>query len=402
MPAKVALLIETSRAYGRGLLRGVAAYARTHGPWSIYHHERALGDAVPDWLRRWRGDGIIARIESRQLADYIRELALPTVDLRGLYIMPEVPLIETNDLTVVRLACTHLIERGFRNFAYCGFDGTNYSNVRREHAIKYLAERGITIEIRDSPHLPAHDTTEIEAEGLLHEEELAEWLAALPKPTGIIACNDLRGAQILAVCREHGITVPDDVAVIGVDNDELICELTTPPLSSIAPDTYRIGYLAGDLLDRLMKGGSPPTHTALVNPLGVVVRQSTDLLAIDDRDIAAAMAYIRRHACEGITVDDVAAAVHLSRSTLDRRFTKLAGVTAKAEITRCRVERVKQLLVDTDYKLSVIAGMVGFAHAEYMSTMFKEHTGETPGSYRRIHQSLRRGPRLESAPQLIR
>jgi LacI family transcriptional regulator len=151
-PPRVALLVESSRGYGRNLLQGIAAFARTHGPWSIYRHERALGDAVPDWLIRWEGDGVIARIESKQLADYLLDKGCPVVELRARYMLPGMPSISTNDASVVEMACDHFLERGLVNFGYCGFEGVNFSESRRDLTVAYLGERGDRCEpVREPP-----------------------------------------------------------------------------------------------------------------------------------------------------------------------------------------------------------------------------------------------------------
>ena len=389
MLPKVAVLVESSRGYGRNLLRGIAAYARSHGPLSIYRQDQGLGESFPTWLHAWEGDGIIARIESEELAEFLSTRGLPTVDLRYRFQLPGIPTIETNELSVAQLACDHLVECGVQHFAFCGFEGANYSEARQAFALEYLAQRGYTTSVYNSHADHPTDTVGLEAEGLLHDEELGAWLQSLPKPVGLFACNDIRAAQVANVCRELNIKVPEQIAVVGVDDDRLICELTTPPLSSVALDTFRIGYLATEMLSRMMQGTAPEESRVLIRAKGVVRRQSTDLLLSDDPDVAAALEFIRNHACDGITVDDVAQAVNQSRSTLVRRFSKHAGTTIKAEITRVRVSRLKQLLADTEYPLLQIARMVGFAHVEYMSTMFKEHTGETPGQYRKLYQSIR-------------
>ncbi|MBI1369616.1 MAG: helix-turn-helix domain-containing protein [Planctomycetes bacterium] len=385
---KVALLIESSRAYGRGLLRGIAAYARTHGRWSIFHQERAQADDVPDWLHKWKGDGVIARIETPRLISQLQKLNLPTIDLRGLHDVPGIPLIETNDQSVVRLAIDHLLERGFTQFAYCGFAGTNYSDRRLRYLRELLAARGVEAAIFNgsggAPRKDAGDTTtSIEVRGLMQEAQIADWIAALPKPIGLIACNDVRGQQVLNACNERGIAVPDEVAVIGVDDDEVLCELCNPPLTSVAPNTEKIGYEAAALLDAMMAGRPAPEHKMFIEPRGVVTRQSTDVLAVADRDIAAAVRFIREHAMDGISVESVLAQVPLSRSTLERRFSRLLGRSPKAEILRVQLERVKQLLRETDFTLPKIAQFAGFKHPEYMCAMFKHKTGMTPGDYRR-------------------
>ncbi len=385
---QVALLVESSRAYGRGLLQGVAHYARLHGRWSIYHYERALNDPAPAWLAKWKGQGIIARLENPQLVEAVQKLNRPTIDLRGLHDLPGIPLLETNDKTVMQLALSHLRERGFTRFAYCGFAGTNYSDRRLGFLRQFIADKGESLDVYGSDEVAnggaAHeiDTASTEARGILYEGAIARWLARLPKPIGVIACNDVRGQQVLNAAREHEISVPEDVAVIGVDNDEVLCELSDPPLSSVEPNTYRIGYEAATLLDRMMRGHVPKERTIFIEPSDVVTRQSTDVLALADREVAAAVRFIRQHATDDINVEDVMDQVPLSRSTLERRFSKIIGRSPKAEILRVRLERAKRLLAETDYPLIAIARMTGFKHAEYLSVVFKQKFRQTPGQYR--------------------
>jgi LacI family transcriptional regulator len=380
---RVALLVESSRAYGRGLLHGIAEYIRLHGPWSVYLAELGLGDAPPGWLDGWQGDGVIARIENRTIARAVCALGVPAVDLRGLLPDLGIPVIATDDEAVSRLAFGHFVERGYRNFAFCGFVGADYSDKRSEAYARLVAEAGFDCHIYQptSKSRPS-GTKELESTGLLTEAEVAHWVEALPKPVGLMACNDIRGQQVLNACREVGIAVPEDVAVLGVDNDDVLCDLSYPTLSSVIPDTHRIGYEAASLLERLMSGQSAPTEPISIAPLNVMTRRSTDVLAIEDRDLARAVRFIREHACEGITVEDVLADIPLSRSVFERRFVQLFGRTPKAEILRARLDRVKQLLTGTEIPLKEIAVKVGFSHPEYMNVIFKQRTGLTPGQYR--------------------
>lgn len=382
----VALIIESSRAYGRGLLAGIARYARTHGPWSLYLQERGLDSPVPDWLPDWQGDGIIARVESMELERAILEKGIPAIDLRGKFDL-RMPLIETNDRTVARLAAEHLLERGFRQVAYCGFAGLNYSLRRLRYFPAIAHEAGVPCHVFPVDHgdepVSGDRQQARELHGILYEDELVRWIESLPKPIGIMACNDIRGQQVLNACRSIGVAVPDEVAVIGVDNDEVLCELSDPPLSSVEPATMRIGFEAASLLDRLMqRGGDSPPAKSFIDPRGVVVRQSTEVTAIEDRDIAAAVRYIRDHACQGVNVEDVLQHVPLSRSTFDRKFRKAIGRTAKREILRVQIRRARQLLSETEFSLDIIARMTGFKHTEYFCNAFKRETGQTPGSVR--------------------
>lgn len=395
MTRTVALLIESSRAYGRGLLRGVARYLRTERPWGVLHQERALGDAPPDWLTRERVDGILARVENPALAECVRTLGVPAVDLRGLRPLVGVPVITTDESAVARLAAEHLIERGFRRFAFCGFGGADYSMARMRHFQSHIEAAGHEIFTYESPVMPIGvDTSHIEAGAETRHGELARWLQSLPKPIGLMACNDIRGRQVLDACREAGIAVPQEVAVVGVDNDDVLCDLSSPPLSSVIPDTGAIGFEAAALLDAMMRGKPGPDEPILIEPIGVITRRSTDVLAVDDPQVAEALRFIRDNACSGINVESVLD--HLatsdggavSRSTLDRRFHQTLGRSAKEEILRVRLARVRQLLRETDEPLSNIAAMVGIGHTEHLSVLFKRVTGETPGTFRRRMNKL--------------
>jgi LacI family transcriptional regulator len=216
------------------------------------------------------------------------------------------------------------------------------------------------------------------------EDEIGRWLLSLPRPVGVMACYDIRARHVLDACRRVGLAVPDQVAVIGVDNDEFLCNLAEPPLSSVAPDTRRTGYEAAALLDRLMSGRERPRGQAIfVEPLGVVARRSTDVLAVGDPDVSAAVRFIREHACQGIAVKDLLARVPLSRRVLEGRFRKLLGRTPHEEIARIRFERVRQLLRETRLPLEEVARRSGFRNAEYLSTAYRREFGTAPSVYRK-------------------
>ncbi len=342
-----------------------------------------MDDPVPAWLATWKGDGIIARVESRAMERAILNTGLPAVDLRGKYDLA-FPQIETNDRLVSELAAEHLVQRGFRHFAYCGIEGVNYSQQRLEHFPPYLGRLGFECHVYPPPDQKLQgDQRMHEQHGILFEQELARWVESLPKPVGIMACNDLRGQQLLNACREIDVAVPEEVAVVGVDNDQLICELSDPPLSSVEPNTHRIGYEAAAMLDRMMLGKKPAERKTFVEPRSVVTRQSTDVLAVSDRDVARALRFIRERACDGINVEDVLRHVAVSRVTLNRRFEKLLHRSPKAEITRIQMQRVKHLLGETDFSLAKIASLTGFKHSEYLSVVFKEKAGQIASEFRR-------------------
>ena len=371
---QVAILIETSNAYARGLLQGVVHYIREHRPWSFHLMEQGRGDDPPPWLAGWKGDGIIARIETPRIARAVVRTGLPAVDLSAARLVPELPWVETDDEQIARLAADHLLERGFTRFAFCGDARFNWSVWR---------ERLFAARLRAAGHgCACYRTAGPPGDVAAEARSLARWLRGLPKPVGIMAGYDIRGQQVLDACRREGLLVPDEVAVIGVDNDTLLCELSSPPLSSVIPNAHGAGYEAAAVLDRLMTGKRVPAVARLIAPLGIAERQSTDVLAVDDRAVARAVQYIRDHACEGIKVGDVLRSVPLSRRVLEQRFQRLLGHTPREEILHVRLNRVKQLLAETDLPLYLVAERTGFEHAEYLSVLFKRETGKTPSAYR--------------------
>jgi LacI family transcriptional regulator len=211
---------------------------------------------------------------------------------------------------------------------------------------------------------------------------IADWLIDLPCPAGVMACDDDRGLQVLAACRLVGLHVPDDIAVIGADNDEFLCDLSDPPLSSVDLGPERIGYAGAALLDRLMRGKTPPRHPVLLSPLGVVSRRSTDVLAIEDPELTVFIRRIRQHACDGVGIEDLVGHSRLSASTIRRRCVQLLGRTPKEEMTRVRIERAKTLLTTTDLLVADIAVRCGFFESKHLSRAFFVEVGMTPSNYR--------------------
>jgi LacI family transcriptional regulator len=380
---RVILLVESSRAYGRGCLLGVASYVRAHGHWKVLHMERRAAERVPSLLTRWNGDGMLTRVENQRTADALARLHLPMVDLRGRFRPPGGVAIVTDPLQCARLAVDHFLARGFRHFAFCGYPGIDFSDERDACWRECLAAKGNSV----SSYVPtrrqrSEDTTARETRGELDERRIADWLLTLPQPLAVFACNDARGRQVLAACQLARLAVPEQVAVLGVDNDEVICELSDPPLSSIEPDTHRIGYEGAALLDRLMAGRRPSACGVSIPPLGIAARRSSDVMAVDDPDVAAALHHIRDHACEGLRVSQVVSTLSISRATLERRFTQVVGRTPAAEVERVRMNHARLLLVETDYKLRTIATLVGYSTDAQFVTAFRRHTGHTPGEFR--------------------
>ncbi len=374
----VVLLVETSLAPGRDILSGIAHYLREHQPWALCHEPCGLAEGLPAWLRTWKGDGIIVRAQNREIANAVKATGIPAVDVLG--VVPEVglPLVHVDNLLVARMAAEHLVERGFHHFGFFGIKDENWSEQRRDGFRQSLNKASERLVVFEMPR-PILFQTPWE----IQQDVLANWLLKLPKPIGIMVASDQLGSHLLEACHRAGIEVPDEVAVVGVDNDETLCEVCNPTLSSVDAGHKLVGYKAAALLQSLMQGGSAPLDSTFVQPQGVIIRRSSDVLATEDRQVALALRIIREHACDGCSAIEVIGQIPVSRSVLQRRFRKETGHSIQEEIINARLKRARQLLVETDLPLIDIAERSGFKHQEYLGVTFKAHFGKTPTEYRR-------------------
>jgi len=349
---KVILLIETSRAYGRGILRGIARYSRLHGPWILDRkppYYRKPGEWVRSLRRRKKldADGII--MVEQEKPEEIIAMGLPTI--ASPYIKERIPGVANiigDTAKMGQMAAEHLLNRGFRQFAYCGFEDMFGARSRGESFGKRIKEAGFETYFYKQPKSKANRSWENE------QIYMADWLKSLPKPVGLMTCTDDRSQDVIEACKIAALHVPEQVAIIGVDNDETVCELSSPPLSSIVLNTERSGYEAAELLDKLMAGEKMANHEIIVQPTHIVTRQSTDILAVDDREVAKAMRFIRQHSKGIIQVSDVVDSVGLSRRVLQQRFQRILGRSA-----------------------------FGYAGVEKLSRYFQREKGMSPCAYRK-------------------
>lgn len=379
MKQNVALIVETSSVYGRDLLSGIVRYMRVHDEWSVFLEQRDLWKQPPSWLNDWHGDGIISRATTPKLLEAIARTKVPLVEVTDRRGDSPLPQIRSDDAAIGKLGAEHLIERGFHRFGFCGFKGEAWSKRREQAFVKTTNEKSQTtcLCFDSAWHGPAAKAWEAE------QQSIIEWLQQFEPPFAVMACNDIRGQHVINACLKLGLAVPEQVAVLGVDNDELLCRISSPPMSSVVPNAQMVGYLAAETLAQLMAGQNVDEQTQLVNPLRVATRQSTDVVAIEDRDIAAALHYIRQHASRGLTVDEVVKNNSVSRSTLERQVRKYLGRTPQEEIRHVQVKRVRELLLTTDLSAEKIASLCGFGHPEYLHVVFKRITGMTTGEFRK-------------------
>lgn len=368
------------------MLRGIALYSRSHRAWQAFLDDEARAETDPRWLRSRPWSGVISRHTTPLLVKECAALGLPLVDVSDSDPYPGVPKIRPDNFALGHLGAEHFLERGFRHLAFSGFSNCDWACERRDGFFEAARLEGREVLLLDVVYpgdlTPVWDEEQVRT--------LAEWLVTLPKPIGVMACNDMRALQLMAAAQQAHLLVPEQVAILGANNDAIRCELSYPPLSSVATDPFQSGYAAAETLDRLMSGRAPEAEQMRIDPRGVVTRHSSDVLAVDDRNVAAALSFIREHACDGISVDQVLRHAAASRSQLEKKFRKFLGRSPQAEIRRVQIERIRRLLVETEYPLKKIAELTGFEHVEYMSVVFKRLTSLTPGEFRRRHKDDRR------------
>lgn len=381
---RVAILIGQDLGYCRGLFRGIHAYAGDKRNW-------VFRDGPPDIrivgpLRQWQPHGIIAHLFDMDFARRVLALRKPLVNTTSTLEQLKAPLVDVDHRKVGQLAAEHFLQRAFRNFGYFGSAWTGFSKQRERGFAESVAEVGHSLSSFYAEYLPrppiASSWTKV-------DHQIRDWLLAMPKPAAILASNDVPARHLLEMCRQLNIRVPFEVAVLGVDNDELECMLSHPPLSSVVNPAEQIGYEAAKLLDRLMSGRRTASEPIFVPPAHIVTRQSTDIVAIDDPDVSEAVAFIRDHAVEGIGVSTVVERLCIARRGLERRFRKILGRSVLEEIQRVRVESAKHLLVETELPIPVVANRCGFSTSQRLAAVFKRLTGRSPMAYRRgcrLHQ----------------
>ncbi|MCL5282804.1 MAG: DNA-binding transcriptional regulator [Planctomycetes bacterium] len=371
------LFVETSREFGRGLLHGIARYSRLHGPWRVYRWPGALDSSLPEW-KSLQIDGAIVR--DVKVVERLAHSGIPVIFAQhNKESYAPFPSIITDGALIGGMGAEHFLDRGFRNFAYCGLDEFAWSRGRALYFRQRLEQAGFEVS-------PYRTPASKRGRALRNEQsQIADWIRQLPKPAAVMCCNDDRALLVIEACKLAGCSVPDDVAVLGVDNDVLVCDLADPPISSIALNTESAGYEAARLLDQLMKGGAMVGQVIPVQPTHIVTRMSTDMLAVTDPDVAAALGFIRRHANRLIQVDNVVEATTASRRVLEKRFKAILHRSVHQEIRRIRVNNIVRLLVGTDLSVADIAAHCGFDGVEHIARYFRKETGVSLREYRKRH-----------------
>jgi LacI family transcriptional regulator len=377
----VGILIDGLSGYGRAVMRGVMRYANLQRRWIIHEELRHIYTApIPGWPQC---DGaIIAGVGAPPLVDEVLSKAKHVVRCSGSADPARTPVVCMNDFAVGAMAAEHLLDCHIESFGFYGHNLHSAVSANRYRGFcETVAKRGFKCQ-----DAGVGWTTSIDWEGDRHIDEVVEWLKALPQPVGIMAVDDSAAHDLAAICLHADIAVPERVAIIGVNNDDLMCESAWPPLSSVNCDYSRVGYIAASILDKLFARQKllPEERHVQLAPLGIVRRQSTDILAVDNPDLADALRYIREHACNPCTVGDVLREVPVGRRWLERQFVKTLGRNPHDEIMRVRIETAKRLLLHRDLSLSEVGTRCGFAVQQNFGRAFLKATGSTPSAYRKL------------------
>ena len=381
---QVAIMVETSRGYARNILRGVLRYEMQHGPWDIYTVPAGRQEQKLPTMRLPGKKGIIAHIVSAKMASEIRNAKLPTVSVfptddipgigKNLRYFAEVRL---DSVGIGTMAAKHLLECRFMYFGAVGeMYRADWSNLRINAFIETIASHDRTTTVYPMPN---------ERDWTIEQKHLSKWLKSLPKPVGIFAATDIRARNVIEACKLADIAVPEEVAVVGVDNDDLFCDMTSPKLSSVAIDAESAGYESARALDRLMHG-EKTIPTSFFGPLRVVARRSSDVLLVDDLLVREAVHFIRDCYAQPISIPDVVRVLDVSRRQLETRFKKMLGHSILEEIKKRRLHQVRALLLETDFSLDQIAELSGFQSKNYLVNVFRKEFGMTMMTYRKTYR----------------
>ncbi len=351
-------------------IQGVRAFSRTAADWQLIWSSESPW--VPPRSEAGRPNGIVAVVRSRELIERLSCMNVPVVNISGRFSMTPIAQVIADQVAIGRIAAEHFLERGHRRFVFIGNRNEAFS-CEREDGFRATAEAG-------GGTVRSVSTDDFSAESLLEGWKL---------PIAVMTYVDNFAPDVIRLCRSRGCEIPRDVSVLGVNNDDVFCDLAEVPLSSVDPDAERIGYRAAEILDGLMSGGSPPPARTLVPPRGVVIRQSSDAFVMDDPAMRLALEYTRQHACDPMSVKQMLDHVGISRRALEARYRATLGRTPHDQIRVEQMDRAKRLLDETDLPVAEVGYRSGFSFVNRFSTVFRKFVGMPPGRYR----ESRRPPR---------
>lgn len=378
---KIILLIDFAESYSKSLLKGISKYSREYGPWifcrmPLFHRETVGIDGILKWALEWGADGVIGQLYNDPDIEKIVQAGIPVIAQDFKERFTEIPNITGAYREAGTMAADYFLKKGFKNFAFYGFSDIVWSRERAEGFEERLNKKGHKV------HYFEHKKARSSEQWYYKPSSLSRWLKSLPKPIALMACDDNQGQHITEACRHSGIRIPEEVAVLGVDNDEMICELSDPPLSSIGQDAEKGGYDAARLMDHMIRNGMAEFHDILVKPTQVITRHSTDIYATNDNYIASSLKYIHQNIDKNLHVDEVVKQVPLSRRALEKRFQDITGYPIYKYIFNLRIEKFTKKLLETDMTVFEIAMDMGLNDSKNIARQFRQVKGCTPIEYR--------------------
>lgn len=376
---RVALLLESDEAFDRGIARGIGDYIRNHTGWIILMDP--MMEVSMEGIQHWNPDGIITSIHLPAIKEVSKLKDIPTVGF-GSYSEErdghlDFPIVTSDQHAIGRMAAQHFMSNGIRQFAFCGGnEKAPWCAQRREGFVDELSRKGFSCKIYEPSFKKAVNMPDA-------VRSLSKWLASLEKPCGVFVFFDGWARWLLDACVIEHINVPQEISVLGVDNDRWLCELSQPMLSSVDVNVRKAGYTAAEQLDRLMRKEPVKPPVSRIAPAQIIVRDSSNFMNFDDPEVAFALRYIREHACDPISTADVLKVTGMSNSTAYRKFMKSLGHSIHSEIQSVQMERIKKLLTSTNMSIGDVSKAAGFENVRYLTQVFREETGLTPTEYRR-------------------
>ncbi|MGA3066918.1 MAG: substrate-binding domain-containing protein [Tepidisphaeraceae bacterium] len=367
-PVPIAVIVSDNQEYWRGVIHGIVKFIAPGKHWSITRFDPTTPD-LPR-LASLHPRGIIAAVDSPELADWIKTSAIPTVNVSSTTDKLSFPHVFPDDADIGQLAAGHFLKRGMTHFAFVGHANRADSEKRKAGFVARLAKEGVT-QIAD--YMTA---------GPDGEPALTQFITDLPKPCAILAADDSLARQVLDACNAAAIRIPRDAAILGIGDDPIVCGLSFPRLSSVSLPAERVGFEAAGLLEKMLAGKRRGVQSALLPVSSVIGRGSTDIVSIDDPQVAAAVRFILAHAGEWIGVRELLLSLPLQRRSLERKFRAVLGRSPLEEIRRVRLEIARELLSTTDLAMPLVARRSGFSEAKQLSTVFRAEIGVTPTQYR--------------------
>jgi LacI family transcriptional regulator len=373
---RIALALPSGISFIERILKGILEQSRIRGDWTFIRLPERLDPSL-EWLRNCECDGAFIMVSTEEAAKVARSLPMPVVNLTAHLQVPDLPTVMVDHQEAGRMAARHLIERGFSRFAYYGTNDLWYSRERRAGFLEVIDDHGGTCATLEVP-----SALQVREKWVERRDKLEEWLKTLRLPVGIMASTDLRACMAADACAQAGLHIPNDVALIGVDNDPA-SELHDPPLSSVSRNDEEVGARAATLLNQLISGCLPPSGPILIPPDSIICRSSTETLAIDDSRIAKSVAYIYKNVHRPFGVEELLRVASMPRRTFEQHFQKRVGMTPYLFINKCRVERAILLMTGQHKRsLTEVASLCGFSDLHRFRLVFRRMTGVPPAAYR--------------------